>query len=227
MELKIEPLKGDELDDFIKTYWSAFEPLSANMIMPMIYRNGLQGDTIEHFRTRILRQTGGDLAAYCFTAKDINSGDIVGVSWWRVNGNPPKTKTEFDAAYEQACEDRAKEPTVEGVHEELFHAYFRAAFYSEMETVDGQPCMTLCMLAVNPKYHRRGAGSLLLKHGLRKADSLKLPVYLDCGVMGKPLYERYGFQVAGDFPLNCLEYGGRSDGRHWLMMRPKKHESQN
>jgi ribosomal protein S18 acetylase RimI-like enzyme len=227
MEVNIEPLEADELDDFIKTYWAAFEPLSANMIMPMIYRNGLQEDTMEHFRSRILRQTDGALATHCFTAKDINSGDIIGVSWWRVNDNPPKTKADIDVAYEQACEDRAKEPPVEGLHEDLSQAYFRAASYSEMETVDGHPYMTLCMLAVNPKYHRRGAGSLLLKHGLEKADSLRLPVYLDCGVMGKPLYERYGFQVVGDFPLNCLDYGGRSDGRHWLMMRPRREEPQN
>ena len=226
MELSLEPLEEVELDDFIRTYWAAFEPLSANMIMPMIYRNGLQEDTMAHFRSRMHRLTGDDFASWCFTAKDITSGDIIGVSWWGVDDNPPKTQAEIDAAYQQTCRNRAKEPPVEGVHQNLAHAYFRAAFYSEMETVAGQPYMTLKMLAVNPKYHRRGAGSLLLKHGLEKADRLRLPVYLDCGVMGKPLYERYGFRVVGDFPLNGLDYGGRSDGRHWLMLRPKRGEDQ-
>ena len=220
MELTIEPLKDENLDDFIRTYWAAFEPISANMIMPMIYRKGLQEDLMEMFRHRLRRQTGGELAEWCFCAKDISSGDILGVSWWDINQNPPQSKAEIDKQYEQSCLRRENEPRVEGMDHELAQAYFKVAFYSEMETVAGQPYMTLRMLAVHPKYHRRGAGSLLLKHGLEKADSLGLPVYLDCGVCGKPLYERHGFAIMGDFPLNCLDYGGRSDGRHWLMMRP-------
>ena len=220
MDLKIEPLKEDELDDFIKTYWAAFEPLSANMIMPMIYQRGLQEDTMERFRYRIRRQTRGDLARYCFTAKDSSTGDIIGVSWWATAENPPRTNAEIDQTFEEDLQKRSLEPSVEGINQELNDTFFRVAYYSEMETVNGQPYMCLRMLAVHPKYHRCGAGSRLLRHGLEKADGLGLPVYLDCGVMGKPLYERNGFKNVGDFPLNCLDYGGRSDGRHWLMLRP-------
>lgn len=36
MPLHIEPLKREELDDFIHIFWDAFEPLSANMILPMV-----------------------------------------------------------------------------------------------------------------------------------------------------------------------------------------------
>ena len=222
MALSIEPLQEEELDDFIRTYWAAFEPMSANMIMPMIYRKGLQEDLRDLFRHRIRRQTGSDLAKWCFCAKDAASGAIVGVSWWDINESPPQTKTDIDEQYEQSCQRRANEPPVKGMDHELGEAYFKVSFYSEMETVAGQPYMTLRMLAVHPKYHRRGAGSLLLKHGLAWADGLGLPVYLDCGVCGKPFYERHGFKIKGDFPLNCLDYGGRSDGRHWLMMRPLK-----
>lgn len=222
MEVAIESLKEEELNDFIRTFWAAFEPISANMIMPMIYRNGLQDDLIERFRYRIRRQTGGDLAKYCFTAKDTNTGEIIGVSWWAMIENPSRTKDEIDQAFEEDSKARAKEPPVEGIHGELNDAFFKVAYYSEMETVAGRPYMCLRMLAVHPNYHRRGAGSLLLTHGLEEADKLGLPVYLDCGVMGKPMYEKYGFENVGDFPLNCLDYGGRSDGRHWLMLRPAR-----
>jgi GNAT superfamily N-acetyltransferase len=188
--------------------------------MPMIYQNGLKEDTMERFRHRIRRHTGGDLAKYCSTAKDRSTGNIVGVSWWAMTGEPPKGRAAIDKSFEQDLEKREMEPPVEGINQELNDAFFKAAYYSEMETVAGQPYICLRILAVNPKYHRCGVGSLLLRQALDKADELGLPVYLDCGVMGKPLYERFGFKNVGDFPLNCLDYGGRSDGRHWLMLRP-------
>lgn len=190
--------------------------------MPMIYRRGLQEDLMDLFRHRMRRQTGSDLAKWCFCAKDNSSGDILGVSWWDINENPLQTRADIDEQYEQTCQRRANEPAVEGMDHELGEAYFKVSFYSEMETVAGQPYMTLRMLAVHPEYHRRGAGSLLLEHGLEMADRPGLTVYLDCGVCGKPLYERHCFVIKGDFPLKRLDYGGRSDGRHWLMMRPVK-----
>lgn len=222
MDIKIEPLKEEELDDFVKMQWAAFEPLEANMIMPMIFQNGLQEDLMERFRRRTLRITDGNLVENCFTAKDINSGEVLGIAWWDRNEDPPETKAEIDEAYNKAHEQREHDPPVQGMNKELDQAYYRASFYSEMQTVAGRPYTCLRVLAVSPKHHRRGVGTKLLRQGLEKADRLGLPVYLDCGVMGKPLYERYGFKNVGDFPLNCLDYGGRSDGRHWLMWRPAK-----
>ena len=220
MGLRVEPLKLNELDDYIKLYWDAFEPLSVNMIMPMIYPRGLQPDLMDLLRQRMLRQTNGDPGSSCFCAKDTSSDKIIGVSWWELNDHPPQTKEGIDAIFQQELEARKYEPAVEGVHSDLDKVYFRTAFYSELETVNGRPYMTLRLLATHANHQRRGVGSLLVKHGLERADRLGLPVYLDSTASGKPLYERLGFEVTGEFPLNCLDYGGRSDGRHWCMLRP-------
>lgn len=220
MDLRIEPLSLDEVDNFVRTYWEAFKPLSANMIMPMIYTLGLRPDLVERSRQSLLHQTGGNPGTTCFCAKDVTSGEIVGVSRWSFEEKPPQTKEEIDAKFQQESENRQREPTVEGVNQELEQAYYRTAFFSEMETVAGQTYTILRLLAVRPNHQRRGAGSLLLRHGLEKADRLGLPVYLDSGISGKPLYERFGFKVTSEFALNCLDYGGRSDGRHWCMWRP-------
>ena len=115
-------------------------------------------------------------------------------------------------------------PPVKGFNGDLDYAAFRAAFFSEAEVVNGQPYMTLRLLATSPRHHRRGAGTLLLRHALQKADQAGLPVYLATGVNGKALYERFGFVFQRDMPLNCLEYGGRSSGQHWCMLRPAKGE---
>ena len=60
---------------------------------------------------------------------------------------------------------------------------------------------------------------MLLRQGLEKADRLGLPVVIISGISGRLLYERYGFRVLNELPLDCRDYGGRSDGKHWSMLR--------
>lgn len=79
--------------------------------------------------------------------------------------------------------------------------------------------MTLQLLAIDPRFHRRGVGSLLLRHGLARTDERGLPVYVAAGQNAKALYERFGFEVRGGYGLDCREYGGRSSGEHWCMVR--------
>lgn len=86
----------------------------------------------------------------------------------------------------------------------------------------GRPHGVLDILAVLPEYHRRDIASRILKEGLQRMDSRNLPVYLDCGVQGKALYERHGFEFVMDYPLDGREFGGRSRGRHWCMARPAR-----
>lgn len=208
MSLTLEPLKEDELDDYIKVFWDAFEPLAANMILPMIYPKGLQEDLFDCLRHRTLKSTGGDPGSCVLGAKDSVSGEIVGVARWEVVENPPKTKEDMDAKFKDAVNGRQDEPPVAGANEDLNLAFLRTNLYCEMEITAGQPHVTLQLLAIRQNQQRRGIGTLLLKHVLEKADRLHLPVYLDSGISGKALYERFGFQVVSVMPLNALDYGG-------------------
>ena len=220
MALKLEPLQAEELDDFVKLHWDAFEPPEANMILPMIYPNGLEPNSVFRMRSKVLNSVGGgDLGSSCFCVKDTTTGEMVAVSWWAVISLPRKTKEEIDSKFEEISKARNAGPQVD-MNKELDHAFFKAGYYSENESMDGKSFMSLRLLATHPKHQRRGAGSMLLKQGLEKANKSGLPVYLDAGVNGKPLYERFGFKVVKEFPLNCLEYGGRSNGEHWCMLRP-------
>ncbi len=218
-DLVIEPLQEPELGHFIRLYWDAFEPPSADMILPMLYPKGFHPDLEQRMRTRILRNTQGDLGSSCFCAKRVSTGEIVGVSWWTTVLHP-RSKFDIDERFEAAYQRRNIGPEIDGFNAELDRAFFRANFYTEAEVTDGQPYMTLMLLATSPKHQRTGAGTLLLEHGLRKADELKLPVFLHSSVGGRKLYERYGFEVKREFPLDCTQYGGRSKGAHWCMMRP-------
>jgi ribosomal protein S18 acetylase RimI-like enzyme len=61
----------------------------------------------------------------------------------------------------------------------------------------------------------RGIGSALLKHGLEICDSVGYPAYLESSnIRNNPLYERFGFEITGEFTLP-------GEGPTvWLMRRP-------
>jgi GNAT superfamily N-acetyltransferase len=222
MNIVVEPLLEEELDKSIQIYWDAFEPPEMDMILPMIYPHGLQPDLRSRLRARMLRNTNGDLGSHCFSAKDVSTGEILGISWWDRILQPAASQDEIVKGFEEAYASRNLGKLVAGFQSELDYAFFKAAYFSEAEVVDGMPYMSLRLLATDPRHQRRGVGSTLLRHGLERADRLSLPTYLDSGISGRPLYEKFGFEVKRDFPLDCTEYGGRSGGTHWCMLRPAK-----
>lgn len=222
MDILLEPLQRSEIDVFTTIYWEAFNPLGANMILPSVYPRGLQPDLKERLRNRVLKILQEKPTDTYFCAKNSSTGEVLGVSWWSIVDPPPQTLQERDESYQKAKKARSGGVKVEGMNQALEDAYFRASYYSEAETMGSEPYVTLKMLAIRPQYARKGVGTVLLRDGLKKVDQLGLPAFIHSGVQAKPLYERHGFKVVGDMPVNALDYGGRSDGHHWCMIRPPK-----
>lgn len=76
--------------------------------------------------------------------------------------------------------------------------------------VNGQLTMLLKVLAllVTASEHRRkGAGSLLLRWGIERAEEMGLPCYLQASEEGKRLYEKHDFQVTDVREFDLSEYG--------------------
>lgn len=49
-------------------------------------------------------------------------------------------------------------------------------------------------MAVHPAHRMRGIGSLLMAIGVQQADQMDVECWLESSGMGKPLYEKFGFQ---------------------------------
>jgi hypothetical protein len=60
------------------------------------------------------------------------------------------------------------------------------------------PCWILMHMVTHPAHRRKGAAGLLMKWGVEQSEITQAPVYLEAGVMGKPIYERYDFVEMGD-----------------------------
>ena len=77
----------------------------------------------------------------------------------------------------------------------------------------------LHILAVRPKYHRLGLGSLLIKAGLEAADAANSKVYIIASPMGLPLYVRHGWMKVDEITVDMGKYGGSSVIVEELLLR--------
>ena len=60
---------------------------------------------------------------------------------------------------------------------------------------------------------------MLLNLGLSKADSMGLPAFLEASPMGKPLYERFGFQIKEVATFDLTKYGLEGTDTNTVMIR--------
>lgn len=93
-------------------------------------------------------------------------------------------------------------------------------------------CSDLEMLATDPAFQGRGAGSQLLRWGLARADAAGVEAYLEASPAAVPLYEKLGFREAGrtetwiaarDRNSTATEGKGEGEGewyRNLYMLRP-------
>jgi hypothetical protein len=51
------------------------------------------------------------------------------------------------------------------------------------------------MIFTDPKHQRRGAGSMLVKWGVDKADEMGVETCLEATLFGRRVYEKFGFHV--------------------------------
>ena len=56
-------------------------------------------------------------------------------------------------------------------------------------------------MGVSAEYHRKGAGTLLIKNGCELADRDGVPAYVDASPAAYPLYERFGFVTLNEVTM--------------------------
>ena len=77
----------------------------------------------------------------------------------------------------------------------------------------------LHILAVRPRYHRRGLGSRLIRSGLEAADAARSKIYIIASPMGLPLYRRLGWEKLDEIVVDMRKYGGSGVVVEELLLR--------
>jgi hypothetical protein len=61
---------------------------------------------------------------------------------------------------------------------------------------EGKPCWILMNVVTRSSQRRRGAAGMLTRWGQEQAEKTGASAYLEAGVLGRPVYEKFGFQQA-------------------------------
>ena len=73
-----------------------------------------------------------------------------------------------------------------------------------MANANATVAAVLEIIATLPEYQGKGAAGQMLRWGTGRADELGVPCYLEANVKGRPIYERFGFRVVGEFVLEDI-----------------------
>lgn len=82
-----------------------------------------------------------------------------------------------------------------------------------MELADVVPALN--WMAVHPAHRMCGIGSLLMKAGIKRADDLHLECWLEGSSMGKPMYEKFGFQSLLKIAFDTDKPGATDEWRRY------------
>lgn len=66
---------------------------------------------------------------------------------------------------------------------------------------------------------------MMLQWGAEQADRAGLESYVESSVMGKPLYERFGYEPFKGMHFDLSKYGGQGFDTFTLMIRPPQRRS--
>ncbi|KAF2257768.1 acyl-CoA N-acyltransferase [Lojkania enalia] len=160
---------------------------------------------------------------------DDSSGEMIaGARWQYLRSKVPSE--EFDESGKvrrrpwEEVEDSLKIPEMYSESDErVWNGFFGGLAEGKRRVMGDRPYYVLDTLVTHPDHHRRGAGTLLTAWGCDRADEKGIEVYLEASPMGKPLYERFGFQEVGKVNVELGQFGWK-DLEFILMRRPSKQE---
>ncbi|KAF2653130.1 hypothetical protein K491DRAFT_603498 [Lophiostoma macrostomum CBS 122681] len=121
--------------------------------------------------------------------KEMDDDRIVGFAVWTHMTSPPSDVLEDVEKAEEVWPDEEDREFMRGLWREYVRPRSRAIRLMASHDV------VLELLAVHPEYQRLGAGKGLVTWGTEKADVLGLKAVVEGTPVGRPLYERCGFEA--------------------------------
>jgi GNAT superfamily N-acetyltransferase len=194
-------LTPDEAPQYMRIRHAAF----VNDINKIFYFNA---PASEKTLDRVVQSIRDDIEKGLIFLKcvDTSTDEMVAGARWTYH-RPSEPTATLRTPVQLDEELKIPEPYTES-HPEVWNEIFSLLYDNKRAIMGLRPYYSLDSLITHPDHHRRGAGSLLLKWGLEKADDAGVEAYLEASDMGRPLYERWGFEPVKRIALDLRRWGG-------------------
>ena len=140
---------------------------------------------------------------------DNTDGSIISVARWHYY--PTGFSYERDGHWEPAPDNIGDEDGLMDLNIPLHNHILstRDAARASWQGDGGSPCWILMHTVTRPSQRGRGAAGLLIEWGILQAKTQGVPAYLEAGVKGRPIYEKYGFRQVGELlKVDLSAHGG-------------------
>ncbi|EUC44346.1 hypothetical protein COCMIDRAFT_6324 [Bipolaris oryzae ATCC 44560] len=177
-----------ELDSILEVIWAAnhtpYEPF-IQLVFPVLgYTTAHREAAINESKQRLWEQHQADRSIHWFYAFDTVTNKAVGCAQWVISTTNP---------YAAGGPDLKAPWWPEGEQRRFCESILNQV-YKPRASWMARPHCALNWMAVDPAHRLRGIGCLLMDVGVVRADELDVECWMEASAMGKPLYEKFGFQ---------------------------------
>lgn len=210
MPLKLHEILLEDFDNM--TDHAKLFPVGDDLVgppTPICWPVSSQTEAQERLRFHMSKQRGrflGDRSATYLKIVDEDTKEIVSIARWHYYPNGYSYADGIGWEIHSPVEGQA---FPSGMNIEL-HNFILSARDAERKNwmAKDEPCWILMHLVTRPSQRGRGAAGMLIEWGVERAKADGVPAYLEAGVMGRPIYEKHGFQQIGELMvLNMRAYG--------------------
>ncbi|KAF2108657.1 acyl-CoA N-acyltransferase [Lophiotrema nucula] len=215
--LKVSLLEPDEAHLYQAVRHETFRPT----INKILYTNQpeISDTTMANVIDGIKKGITNDGILY-LKCVDQGTGEVIAGARWRYLG--PSASDWASGVRERTEEEVEKDLVVPSPYPEsdprVWNQLFAGFAEHKRRDMATRPYYILETLITHPLHQRRGAGALLVNWGCEKADEKGVECFVEASPMGRPLYERYGFEECGRMSVDV----GGEEFDFIMMRRPAK-----
>ncbi|KAK4501097.1 hypothetical protein PRZ48_006903 [Zasmidium cellare] len=172
----LQPLQEPDIPRCVTIYFTSFQNAHSHGCWP-------RSPAVRAWWETMLRDELHEPGANWLTAKDVSTGEIAGFCKW-VEPAPGKEPDETLPRWP------------EGADEKLCNETFGAWARRKTELMGRRGFWYLEIIATDPAYQGKGAGSSMLRWGTQRADEQNVESYLEASPDAVALYKKFKFEEA-------------------------------
>ncbi|KAF1976795.1 acyl-CoA N-acyltransferase [Bimuria novae-zelandiae CBS 107.79] len=181
-----------DFDEFMAAQWAAFEePMQPLFRLFCPSNNGDREASLKASTARMLKDYREDPYSRLLKVEDTSTGRIAGAAWYKIYKENPFARPEEETVADWYPDDSSRDFVSQAIRQMERPRHEKGT----------RPQVFLYIILTHPDYRRKGIGAMLVQWGIDMAKELGVEFWLDASPVGKPLYEKMGFELVERVPL--------------------------